>query len=110
MNFGLRGRVIMVTGGGSGIGRETALLAARDGARIIVCDANSDSAQAVNEEIREIGGDAVVAVFDVTDAEATESCVESSEREFGPIAGLVAAAGISQPQLAEQILEQGYRR
>jgi NAD(P)-dependent dehydrogenase (short-subunit alcohol dehydrogenase family) len=102
-DFGLAGKVIMITGGGSGIGRQTALLAAESKARVVVCDANSDSAQAVCGEIRSAGGDAMAAVFDVTDHSATEASVQDVESGFGSIEGLVAAAGISKPSRAEDL-------
>ena len=101
MDFGLTGDVIMVTGGGSGIGRQTALLAAGQGARIAVCDVNAASANGVCDEILSAGGKARSFVFDVTNPADTESAVSEAERCLGPIAGLVAAAGISRPQLAE---------
>lgn len=102
-DFGLAGKVIMITGGGSGIGRQTALLAAEDKARVVVCDVNSDSARAVCDEIRSAGGDAMAAVFDVTDRSVTEASVQEVESGFGSIEGLVAAAGISRPGRAEDL-------
>lgn len=103
LEFGLAGQVIMVTGAGSGIGRRTALLAAAQRARVVVCDANGDAAKAVGEEIRITGGEAFSATFDVTDQHATEAAVQDAERILGPVVGLVAAAGISRPQRAEDL-------
>lgn len=102
-DFGLAGKVVMITGAGSGIGRQTALLAAEGKARVVVCDANGDGAQTVCGEIRSAGGDAMAAVFDVTDRDLTEASVEDVESGFGPIEGLVAAAGISRPDRAEDL-------
>jgi NAD(P)-dependent dehydrogenase (short-subunit alcohol dehydrogenase family) len=103
LDFCLAGQVIMITGGGSGIGRQTALLVARQRARVVVCDANGNAAKAVSEEVRSAGGEATAAVFDVTDQQATEAAVQDVESSFGPIDGLVAAAGISRPHRAEEL-------
>lgn len=103
LDFGLAGRVIMITGAGSGIGRQTALLAAGQRGRVVVCDANGDAANAISEEIRSAGGDAFAATFDVADQQATEAAVQDVEIRFGPVDGLVAAAGISRPFKAEDL-------
>lgn len=91
----------MVTGGGSGIGRQTALMAAEQGAHVAVCDVNAAGADRVCEDILKTGGRARAFAFDVTDIDATENAVDEIEAVFGPISGLVAAAGISRPSLAE---------
>lgn len=100
IDFGLKGRVIVVTGGGSGIGRATCLLAARSGASVGVIDASADSATGVAGEIERAGGRAVAETLDVRDSGATEGAIARIEATLGPIEGLVASAGVSRPQLA----------
>jgi NAD(P)-dependent dehydrogenase (short-subunit alcohol dehydrogenase family) len=100
IDFGLKGRVIVVTGGGSGIGRATCLLAARSGASVGVIDALADSARSVAAEIERAGGKAVAETLDVRDTGATEIAIGRIESALGPIDGLVASAGVSRPQLA----------
>ena len=68
----LTGKIAVVTGAGSGIGRSTARLFARQGARVHVVDVNGDSAAAVAAEVKAAGGDAVAHVVDVADPEAVE--------------------------------------
>jgi NAD(P)-dependent dehydrogenase (short-subunit alcohol dehydrogenase family) len=68
----LTGKIAVVTGAGSGIGRSTARLVARQGARVHVVDVNGDSAAAVAAEVKTAGGDAVAHVVDVADPEAVE--------------------------------------
>ena len=68
----LSGKIAVVTGAGSGIGRSTARLFARQGARVHVVDVNGDSAAAVAAEVKAAGGDAVAHVVDVADPEAVE--------------------------------------
>jgi NAD(P)-dependent dehydrogenase (short-subunit alcohol dehydrogenase family) len=105
-NFGLKGRVVMITGGGSGIGRATALAAAADGAHVAVCDVNGEAAAAVASEARSAGVKAVDAPFDVTDGAATREAIARIETSLGLIDGLVAAAGISRPGRAESLTEE----
>jgi NAD(P)-dependent dehydrogenase (short-subunit alcohol dehydrogenase family) len=69
----LAGRVAVVTGAGSGIGRATALLLARHGARVYVADVNGQSAESVAAEIEAAGGSAAARTLDVADAEAVEA-------------------------------------
>lgn len=65
-----RGKVAVITGGGSGIGRSTTLLLARLGTKVHVVDVDSDRAEAVAEEVRKNGGKAEAHAVDVTDEAA----------------------------------------
>ncbi len=109
-NFGLKNRVIAITGAGSGIGRATALLAAADGAHVAVCDVNVESAAAVAQTARSHGVRAMEAAFDVADGSATRETIARIEAALGPIDGLVAAAGISRPGRAEALTEETWSR
>ncbi len=60
MKMKLAGKVAIVTGGGIGIGRNTALLLAKQGAKVIVTDIDQESGQATVEEITNLGGEALV--------------------------------------------------
>ena len=104
VDFGLRDRVIVITGGGSGIGRQTALLAARAGAKVAICDANVEAARLVMEEMAR-PDDTLAMQVDVRDAKGLEDAVGQIEAQLGAIDGLVAAAGISRPARAEDIAE-----
>ncbi len=97
-------RVILVTGGGNGIGRECALLAAKEGARIIVNDlgggltggdaGDAGPAEQVAREIREAGGEAVSNSESVTDYAAVEGMITQALDTFGGLHGIINPAGI----------------
>lgn len=101
IDYGLQGCCVMVTGGGSGIGRATALAAAAQGAHVMVADLLETSADQVAAEIAELGGKALASVFDVRDPEATQRAVAAAADRFGPISGLVCSAGLSRATPAE---------
>jgi NAD(P)-dependent dehydrogenase (short-subunit alcohol dehydrogenase family) len=90
----LRGRAVVVTGSGRGLGRAYALDAAAAGAAVVVNDVDAAEAQEVVETIRSHGGRAAVATASVTDAAAAAEVVATCIREFGRIDGLVNNAGI----------------
>jgi NAD(P)-dependent dehydrogenase (short-subunit alcohol dehydrogenase family) len=85
----LAGRRALVTGGGQGIGRATAQALADAGAAVVVNDVVADRADDVAAEIRDTGGDADAAAFDVTDREA----VRAAFAELGGVDILVNNAG-----------------
>src|SRR5690606_22632026 len=90
----LNGRVAIVTGAGGGLGREHALYLARKGARVVVNDIGSGQAEAVAEEIRAAGGEAIVAAGSVTDEAAVAAMVAHALGTWGRIDILVNNAGI----------------
>lgn len=90
---GIKGKVVVVTGGGGGIGSATCLRFSDAGARVVVCDVDADAAQAVVEEIRGKGGEAIAVPVDLTDYDATQAAVGMIEETVGPIDVLVNNAG-----------------
>jgi NAD(P)-dependent dehydrogenase (short-subunit alcohol dehydrogenase family) len=93
----LDNKVALITGAGSGIGRESALLFAREGARIVVVDVNDKAGEAVAEEIREAGGQAVYAHADISKSSEAEAMIRAAETSFGRLDVLFNNAGISHP-------------
>lgn len=91
-------RVVWVTGAGSGMGRASALSAARSGWMVALSGRRQDVLDAVAAEITDAGGVALVAPLDVTDRGAVRESAARIERELGPIDALVLAAGLNTPQ------------
>ncbi|MGE8081259.1 SDR family NAD(P)-dependent oxidoreductase [Peribacillus loiseleuriae] len=91
----LREKVILITGAGSGIGKSTALLFAKEGASVIVNDLDSKSGDETVAEIREANGEAFFIQADVTDAKSVISMVEEAINKYKRIDVLFNNAGIS---------------
>jgi NAD(P)-dependent dehydrogenase (short-subunit alcohol dehydrogenase family) len=91
MDYGLRGRVALVTGAASGIGRATAELFARNGARVVASDVNAEAGAAV---VAELGGEARFAAADVTDGDALRAVVGEAVEGFGRLDVAANCAGV----------------
>ncbi len=111
----LDGKVIALTGAGRGIGREVALLAASEGAKVVVNDAgvNPDGtghdggpADQVATEIREAGGEAVFNIADISTMDGGESVVQQALDEFGKLDGLVNLAAILRDRMIFNMSEE----
>jgi NAD(P)-dependent dehydrogenase (short-subunit alcohol dehydrogenase family) len=91
----LEGKVALVTGAGSGIGRAAALRFAREGARLgVLSDTGSEIREAA-AEIERAGGKAIPLVADIADAAAVRAAVEETARHFGRLDIVFANAGIN---------------
>lgn len=85
----LKGRVAIITGSGSGIGRATALAMSKEGASVTVSDLNAEAASRVAEEIRQSGGSALAIIVEVTKDDRVNRMVGKTVGQFGRIDILV---------------------
>ena len=90
----LEDKVALITGAGSGIGRESAILFAREGAAVVCVDLNEDSAHGTEAEIKSAGGRAIAIRADVAIGDDCREMVEAAERAFGKLNVLFNNAGI----------------
>lgn len=90
----LEGKIAIVTGAGGGLGRCHALELARQGAKVVVNDLGHEAAGAVAKEIRDAGGEAIVAEGSVTDEQAVDAMVANTIETWGRIDILINNAGI----------------
>ncbi|GIH68096.1 MULTISPECIES: SDR family NAD(P)-dependent oxidoreductase [Sphaerimonospora] len=113
----LNDRVVVITGAGRGIGREHALLAAAEGAKVVVNDNGADAdgrggdpafAQAVAEEIRAAGGQAVASAADAATLEGARELLELARGEFGAVHGLVNNAGVLRDRMFVNMSEEDW--
>lgn len=106
----MEGRVAFVTGGGSGMGRETARLLGEAGARVAICDRDGDAARATARSVGDAGGTARAEVADVSDSGAVNRAVAAATDALGPIDALVNIAGIYRVAAVEDITDEDWAR
>lgn len=99
----IAGKVALLTGAASGIGRATAHLFADEGARLAIADINAEGVQSVAKEINDAGGEAVAWTLDVSDLASIKTVVSEVIEKFGRldilgnIAGMSARAPMDEP-------------
>ncbi|WP_374572922.1 SDR family NAD(P)-dependent oxidoreductase [Phenylobacterium sp.] len=112
----LSGKVVLVTGGGNGIGRDCALIAAQEGAKVVVNDlggglkggdeGSTGPAETVAQEIRAAGGEAVSNSESVTSMKAVQGMVEQARDTFGGLHAVINPAGILRDAMFHKMTEQ----
>src|SRR5689334_13014693 len=106
MNFGLAGRVVVVSGGSSGIGLASSIALARDGAHVAILGTNEARMTAAIEQVRDAAGGnskALGLIADVRDPAALTAAATSISSELGEVYGLIASAGIAGAAKAEDL-------
>lgn len=115
----LNGKVVIVTGGGNGIGRECALLAAREGAAVLVNDlggglkgegaGSAGPAQQVADEIIAAGGRAIANSDSVADYDAVAAMVAQAQRDLGGLHAIINPAGILRDGMFHKMSVEDWR-
>ena len=116
----LEGKTVLVTGGGNGIGRECALIAAQEGAKVLVNDlggglqggdeGDAGPAEKVAQEIRALGGTAVSNSESVTSMKAVQGMVEQCREELGGLHAVINPAGILRDTMFHKMSEDDWDR
>jgi NAD(P)-dependent dehydrogenase (short-subunit alcohol dehydrogenase family) len=106
----LHGKVVLITGGSSGIGRALALRLAGHGARVCVAARNEEALAEVVRGIAACGSEGLAAVTDVTDSEQCSRAVEATVARFGGLDVLVCSAGLSMRAYFEGSSLEGMER
>lgn len=104
------GKVALVTGGTSGIGKETALQLARAGAKVVLAGRRLEEGKAVAEEIQRAGGEALFVQTDVTQEAQVKRLVEETVTHFGRLDIAFNNAGIEQAGPVTEVTEADYRK
>ena len=94
MSVGLEGRVIVVTGGASGIGRATAELCAERAAHVVVADVAAEDGMTVAADLSSAGNSAIFVECDVSNEPAVQLLMDRATRAYGRLDVLIACAGI----------------
>jgi NAD(P)-dependent dehydrogenase (short-subunit alcohol dehydrogenase family) len=101
--LGLSGRVGVVTGAGGGVGRAVALSLARAGVHVAGIDRDQRGLEVTRAELRELGGEHVIAACDTSNAESVTAASGTIEKSLGPCGILVNTAGILRPGALENL-------
>jgi len=108
MSKKLDGKVALVTGGAQGIGRAIALLFAREGAKVAICDLNLEKARETCGEVEFLGQEALAIGGNVADAQEAEAMVQQTVEKFGRLDILVNNAGITRDQVLLRMREEDW--
>ncbi|HSJ69256.1 MAG TPA: SDR family oxidoreductase [Anditalea sp.] len=94
----LKGKVALITGAASGIGESTAMLFAKEGAKLVLTDINEEKGKIILENIKNLGAEVIFLKADVSNAGDSENSVQKAIEKFGKLDIAVNNAGIGGPQ------------
>jgi 3-oxoacyl-[acyl-carrier protein] reductase/2-[hydroxy(phenyl)methyl]-succinyl-CoA dehydrogenase BbsD subunit len=106
--MGVQNRVAIITGSASGMGRDTAFMLAKNGAKIVINDIAADKVDQTAKEMRDMGYDVIGIVADISNKTAVESMVAETVKTFGSIDILVNNAGMERAGALRKLTEQDW--
>ena len=106
----LENKIVIITGAASGIGREIAMLFAKEGAKVVVADVNEKGGEELVAMIKDDGGDGFFALLDVSDREQSRKMVEAAMEKYGKIDVLINNAGITQDAFLTKMTAEQWDR
>ena len=106
----LEGKTAIITGAARGIGRETALTFAREGARVVVSDWEEGAGLQTTKDISDLGAEAFFFRADVADREQVKALVDATVRQYGRIDILINNAGITADAFLTKMTEEQFDR
>ncbi len=101
-------KVVLITGGASGIGKEAAIQFAKNGAKVAIFDINQEKVESACEEIKKYCDECIAIVGDVRKKESVEACVNKLFEKFGDINYLINSAGILRDDMIDKISEEAF--
>ncbi len=101
----LENKIVIITGAGSGIGKETAILFAKEGAKVVVADVNEKAGEETVGEIKK-NGEGLFVKLDVSNREQSKQMVKSTLEKYGKIDILINNAGIVQDAFLSKMTEE----
>jgi NAD(P)-dependent dehydrogenase (short-subunit alcohol dehydrogenase family) len=108
MDLGLKGRVVIVTGGSKGIGLACAEAFAAEGARVAITSRSRDNLAAAEKRLRQAGREVISVPADLGDLRAAPALVAEVERRIGPVEVLVNSAGAAKRHSPEELDMQAW--
>lgn len=106
----LKNKVAIITGAASGIGKEIALVYAKEGAKVAIADLNLEQAKSAAEEIKSKGGEAMAVAMNVTDENEVDKGVDDVAKYFGGVDVMVSNAGIQIISPVEQLAFSDWKK
>lgn len=106
----LKEKITLITGGGQGLGKEICEVLAGDGATVIVCDINKNTAGEVSEKLQLEGKNAISYELDVSSAESVEKLHEEINKRFGRLDILINNAGIDKTKSLDEISLEEWKK
>ncbi len=104
----LEGKVVIITGAGSGIGRASVKRFCEEGATVIGCDIDVEQLSSLASECKELKGKMIPKKLDVTDRTAVQATIDEIKNYYGRIDGLINNAGVTRDGLLQKISEEDW--